>query len=205
MSRPPRGIPAFLDFVRGQCAEHGITLVYKPGDSARNGDVGSFDHESKRLVTFVGRADWLLNLAHEMGHLRQFVERRAFYCSSAADVEAFFSWCAGKQKVTARRLLRMTRAIQRIENDANRRGLRFVRDFHLGDAKAFAREFNLYVWRYEVARRAGFWPRWGPARHELIRAMPTRIIPMTAIGKAPEFLERMALRPRDAAELERTQ
>lgn len=182
---------AFLDFVRGECAYAGVRLDLVPKARTRAGDLGSFDGETRVLRVCVGAPDWLCLLAHETAHLRQWRERPAFF--DAADVDAFEGWCEGRRRLKPHRLLEITRAIQRLELDAERRAVRLIRKFRLtDDVASYARGACLYVWNYEVARRIGRWPRYGARLDEVRAAMPVRLIPQTLVGKPPALLEEAA-------------
>ncbi len=182
---------AFLDHARGECAAAGVSLRLEARPEARGGFVGSFCDERRVLHVCVERADWLGVLAHELSHLRQFIERPAFFRGAIAEVNTFESWVLGKlPRLKARRLRTITRAIQRLELDAERRALKMIRTFNLlDDVSGYVRKANFYVWQHEIARRVGKWPRYGIALGGVIGLLPERLMRVEEVGRAPEVME----------------
>jgi len=181
----------FIDVVRGKCAAAGILFRLEAREKTREGDLGWFDSDKKRLLGCVNRADWLTVLAHEVGHLEQFVEGDPVLQPDAPDfVGDFEAWCQGKKKLKALRLRQTVRTIQRNELDAERRAVGMIRSFHLTEKiDTYIREANLYVWKYEVSRRVGHWPNYGDAVSHVVEEMPSRLMAVSQIGKPPAMLE----------------
>ncbi len=177
----------FVDFVRAQCAAHGIR--FHLGATRRSGNVGYFDDKRKFLFVAADEADWLTTLAHEYGHMTQWIEGRFGWDPRAEDADSRFEeWLVGKHPdYSARRVLRLVRAIQRCELDAERRALHLARRWHLTpDVIALARSGNANVWRYEVARQISTWPKNADATIE--EKLPDRLMSVRMIGKPPTVM-----------------
>jgi len=182
-----RNALSYVDLVRAECAEHGVRFVV---DGAAAGEhYGYFDNEPRSgvpiLYVAANEPHWLVTLAHERGHMRQWIENRFGFRKGTEDADALFAkWLAGhRDAFSPRKLIHIVRAIQRGEHDAERRCLRDVRDWHLArDLGAVAAHANLNVWRYEIARRVGSWPEESDA---LIAQMPRRLMRASEIAKPP--------------------
>lgn len=175
---------AYLEYVQARCAEHGVSLVLLPKKHTRDGDVGVFDDKALRLTVCAAREDWLPILAHECAHLNQWAERAdVFMACREDDWKDYDDALAGSRRLTPRALVGVTRRIQRVELDAERRALRMIRAYKLTpDVRAYTRGANYDVWRYEIARRLGRWPE---AHDEAVKLMPDRLMRASRIGDPP--------------------
>lgn len=176
----------YIDWARGECAAAGNKLHLDRRDITRNGCSGYFDEASKTLLVAMGDPDWPMVLAHELIHQRQMNERHALW--DAADNGVFDDWLDGKRtKVAVVR--KVTRAIQRIELDAERRAVVVARRWGLRDSyDTYIREANFTLWRYEIARRNRAWPVYGETREVIISAMPATFMLVAQLGKPPPIL-----------------
>lgn len=174
----------FLNYVQARCAQAGIEFVLSPTKMTRDGDIGVFDDVKKRLTVCAAREDWLTTVAHECAHMDQWFEAAKVWTSCREDDWlSYDAWLAGKQRVTPRALVGITRRIQRVELDAERRALHMIREHGLAaDVPAYVRAANHGVWQYEVARRLGRWPDPHP---EAIKLMPDRLMRVSEIGSPP--------------------
>ncbi len=197
--RARRDVVAFLAWVQGECAAAGVRLVLLPTKIKPGFEIGSFDYETRKLSVCVAREDWVTTLAHEAAHLRQFVERRKWFEKPASEFEEFEAWIHGKRpRLKLERVRLITRSIQKLEADAERRTVKLIRHFHLLPDEAaiskYVREANLYLLQHEACRRIGFWPSYGMAVEHLIAAMPNSIIADADLGKLPEPMETLAMK-----------
>lgn len=178
----------FLAYAQNRCEAAGVELCLLPRQFTRDGDLGVFDDEKKRITVCVRNTEWLTTLAHELGHLDQWsansdVWRAAMKAKVAEDAyEDFDLWLSGRTAFSTREIRGVVRRIQRCELDAERRALRLIRTFGLDDPKAYARVANFHVWQYEAARRLGIWVEASPA---LTAAMPDRLMRVAAVGDLP--------------------
>lgn len=172
---------AFLDLVRQSCKDAGVRFYLEPRELLRERDFGVFDNVKRTLRVAGAGPDWWATLAHEFAHLCQWVEADPTWKHEDAEGD-FDAWFAGKKKIEPRELVRITRAIQRCELDAERRSIRFIRDYRLGDVGHAIKRANFHVWQYEIARRT---EKWVEAKPELEAAMPDELMRANEIGKPP--------------------
>lgn len=179
----------FIDKVRAALEEHGLalTLIAKDSLDFEEGVIGGF-HPEFGIEIAARQAGWLPCLAHEFGHFEQSLEGHPDFSASAYD---FQEWLSGKS-MPAARVLKLTRSLQRLERDAERRAIRYCREYRLGDAEAYARTANRYVLSFEIARRHRQWPGF---RDDSASAFPSRLLPEARIGDHP-LLERLRARAR---------
>lgn len=117
--------------------------------------LGSFNEETRHLEVATGTPGWSGVLAHELGHVEQMIAKKFVHGGTA--IETFDSHLAGKS-VPARKLLRATRLIQRMELDAERYATFLIKDFKLPvDLDDYIRSANSYILSWEWARRHGRW------------------------------------------------
>jgi hypothetical protein len=118
--------------------------------------LGEFHEGTRRLAVAIGDPDWSGVLAHELGHVEQLIEKTFAKIGPAQDV--FDKHIHGHPQ-PPRTLLRATRALQRMEMDAERHALRLIHEFNLPvDVLRYVKSANAYVLGFEWARRHGRWP-----------------------------------------------
>ncbi len=177
-----RNVTPFVDYVREECAKYGIAFILRP----RMRDLGVFDYIKRTLTVNASGEDFYLVLAHEVGHLHQWVEHPAAFEAHSDGYDLFMEWLNGKRRLTARKVLSIVRRTQRMERDAEKRALRDIREWRLmDDTKPYVQDSNMYIWQYEIARRLGKWPALDT---DQAAAMPTRLMPLTLLGKPPASL-----------------
>lgn len=181
-----KSITPFLEHAQKRCGDYGVSLVLVPRRTTKFGDYGEFDDEKKRVVVCVNDPGWLTTLAHELGHMDQWIENSPEWqavCGVGADAyDEFDAWYTKGQKLSPRALLSLIRRIQRCELDAERRALRTIRAFGLADPKAYAQVANFHVWQYEAARR---FSRWVAAPDTYSAEIPDRLMRISSVGKLP--------------------
>lgn len=170
---------------------HGVRLDLRPSASDVHGNAGEFLHAKKQMRVHVADADWLLTLAHEYAHLRQWIDRPKWYLECEDDTEDFPKFLASAP--SARRALRVTRVLQRIELDAERRTLALARQFRLAsqaEIQSYPAGANLYVWQHEIARRLRRWPEYTDAETQsIVDSMPSRLMTVRQISNPPAVME----------------
>ena len=72
-----KSITPFLEYAQKRCGDYGVSLVLVPRRTTKFGDYGEFDDEKKRVVVCVNDPGWLTTLAHELGHMDQWIEGSA--------------------------------------------------------------------------------------------------------------------------------
>lgn len=177
-----RSVTPFLEHAQKRCGEYAVTLVLAPRRTTKFGDYGEFDSEKRRVAVCVNDPGWLTTLAHELGHMDQWIENSPEWMAVRDyDYTDFDSWYRG-QKLSPKALQNIVRRIQRCELDAERRALRTIRQFGLGDPRAYAQGANFHVWQYEAARRFGHWVS-PPEKHS--PEIPDRLMRLSDVGRLP--------------------
>ena len=186
----PRDLLGFIDYARGQCAYAGVTLKFFARPTLRgretSGSIGYFHDRKRVLYVATENAEWACVAAHELGHMQQWMENSSLYDPEDCSL-TFDGWLDKTRRLKPAQLHEVTRRVQRMELDAERRALRLIKRFHLtSDLTGYIQDANLYVWCYEVARRLKAWP---PRTFELQRKMPVHLISQRQLGKPPAFIE----------------
>lgn len=181
-----KSVTPFLEYAQKRCGDYGVSLVLVPRRTTKFGDYGEFDDVKKRMVVCVNDPGWLTTLAHELGHMDQWLENTPAWAGAASAESdaytAFDDWIVRGKKTAGPALQSLVRRIQRCELDAERRALRLIRKYGLADPKAYAQVANFHVWQYEAARRFG---RWVVAPVEYSSEIPDRLMRIADIGKLP--------------------
>lgn len=179
-------VNAFLEHVETRLSMCGGRLVMQAVDYLEDqGCSGFWDDTRRELYVAVARGDWLTILAHEVGHVEQFMQKRWVDSRPHGNFE---QWLSKKIELSPRRLLSDVRAVQRCERDAEAHGISLLRRFNLGNVSDYTRHANVYVWSYEIARRTRAWPK----RKAIVGAehlSPARLLSDRDLGHVPSTLE----------------
>lgn len=189
-----RDLSSFLDYVRGECAHAGVQLVLDPRARTKEGMLGSFDFENKKLTCCVSNPLWLGVLAHELSHLHQWVKQTPIWVKSVEEDSdsVYEEWMNGKD-LSASALNKTIKNIQACEQDAERRALKLIKDYGLVDPQIYTRSANMYVWKYEFARRHRKWVRTDHLDSGTFKDVvpDSQLINARSFKKLPEALEQM--------------
>lgn len=186
----------FLKMVADRCVDNGVKLRLLGIKRTRAGDLGCFDEISKVMTVCVGYEQWPMILAHESAHMDQNAEGFLTNEFRGKDLYTLFEkWCKGKVRVRERELKRIVTVIQRTELDAERRAVKMASQFCLSDdIPNYIRRANIYIWKYEVARRLGFWPKY--LDDKAIAEIPSRrLMSIEQISRPPQSMIDLAIRP----------
>jgi hypothetical protein len=159
---------ALVDYAMDRLAAVSGDLVLAPTHRIRAINLGEFEEDSRRLTVAVSAPDWSGVLAHELGHVEQFLDKR--YAKAGDHQHRFDKYLAG-QEVKPRALLSSVRYLQRMELDAERHAVCLIDRFALPvDRLRYIKSANAYVLAFEWARRHGRWPgsAWPLCHHRLI-------------------------------------
>lgn len=157
-------------------------LTLTPTTSIGGNNIGQFDEDSRKLMVAVGLPDWCGVLAHELGHVEQFIDGRFPDGTAWSIVD---SWLEDNQAVNTKVLNESINYIQRCEHDAERHAIRLCRSFKLPlDMPDYIRKANAYLWAWEGARRYGRWPA-----SAVSTLCPPRLIPLKALSVLPQEVE----------------
>jgi hypothetical protein len=190
----------FLTYVQGVCASAGVRLRLESKKRNKSGDLGFFNEDTRVLYVAVANDNWPMILAHELGHLQQFVAGHPLWKEAAT--HHFEEWLAGKKRIPGPKLLSLTRAIQRLELDAERRALVMARKWGLTeDRGGYAQRANFYILCHEVARITGIWPTADKLPHyeALVASMPSHLVNRKLLGKLPPTMIQLCHDLRTAA------
>lgn len=184
MTNDPKTPLTFIDHVREALSREGLALALlaRPALEFEDAVIGGF-HPEFGIEIAAQHPQWLVTLAHEFGHFEQSLEGHPDFSASAYD---FQRWLEGRP-LAATKVLKLTRSLQRLERDAERRALKYCREYRLADPTAYARTANRYVLSFEIARRHRQWPIFP---QDAANAFPGRLIPESRIGDHP-LLDRL--------------
>lgn len=185
----------FLDLVRSECDAEKIGLTFLP----RRGVFGMFDESKRRIEVSIQEHDWLLTLAHEHAHFRQW--REGLFPSiwpNDGPVERFEAWMEKKAILTGRGLTSTVRLIQRCELDAERRAVKMIRAYGLtNDLTSYLKRAWCNVMGYEFARRHKTWWTEGLPYPwdvpEISNRIPARLPTVSGLGKIDPTLDHLIL------------
>ncbi len=197
-----RAVSAFLDHVRAECRRYKVRLYLSRGRNIRcdDGAMATGEFEGWRwegtLRVSVGRcyqSAWLGVMAHEFGHMMQWVEHDAAW-RAVGGSNRLFRWLDHKVECRPATVLRDIRAHQAMELDADRRALAMIRRFDLPvDRDEYVRAANAYIWSYvyTAAHR-----RWNGVSSppSVLAMMPTRLLPLRAYRVMPPGYEEIVTR-----------
>lgn len=186
----------FLAYARGECAHAGVKLYLDPRAGTKDGYLGAFDYFKKELLVCVANPLWLGVLAHELSHLHQWAQNvPAWSKGLQEDCDAVYeNWIKGKD--TKPELVKQAvRGIQRCEWDAEKRAVKLIKKYRLVDPKIYTRSANMYILKYEFARRHRAWVRTDHLDPAIFEGLvpDDRIISAKSFGKLPEKLEQTLL------------
>jgi hypothetical protein len=177
------GVLQFLELVNAECAAARVRVQLDGRRRTRQGDLGSFSEGKRVLQVCTRNEDWALILAHELAHVRQ--EQAGAFRLNEDVYSLLDNWLAGKQSLSTRKVRHIVRTIQKIEHEAERGALKLSREYSLcDDTSAYIAGANTYIWKYEVARITGVWPKY-PEGYDPKVWSPKRLMRLNQIGKPP--------------------
>jgi hypothetical protein len=179
----------FVQLVFAKLKKKKLQVALIPSDSLDGGAALGTFHPQLGIAIAAHHPDWMAHLAHEFGHFEQFLEKHPDWDHSAFDLQ---EWLDGKVERDYADIENLVRGLQRLEHDAERRALGYIRKHRLTDPIAYARKANRYVLSFEIARRYRVWPNIGD---EYLDHFPDRLIPLRRIGDHPVLPHFRPLKP----------
>lgn len=172
----------FVEQVSALCKEHGIELVFHPGSITPAKDLGEFNVGKKRLVVAIQDPDWLYVLAHEAGHLHQWLTNDPSWYPDRDDFRTLDRWLSHKEEYDGRAFVHAVRRVQRCEHFAEKYAIKRLREMHHPDVQRYCQIANFGLWRFEHLRQTRTWLDQTDGR---VAAMPKRLISAARAAKLP--------------------
>jgi len=141
---------AFIQFVKDECKTYGVKCSLRPSKYVKmDGNVkcsGWFDEEVPELVVAMNRPDWIEILAHEYGHLTQWVEQVPIWKKAEVSLGKVWEWLDGKNCRTIEKHIAVARDL---ELDNEKRAVKIIKKFELKvDLVHYVKKANAYVQFY---------------------------------------------------------
>ena len=167
----------FIKYVKGECKKYGVKCDLRNTKYVKlSGNIkcsGYFDEDQPALVCSMNRPDALEILAHEFGHLTQWVEQIDIWKKCMVSMPLVDEWLAGKDIPNIKKHLAVTRDL---ELDNEKRAVKIIKKFDLDiDIDNYIRKANAYVFFYTrlLATRRWATPANSPySNKRLIGVMP---------------------------------
>lgn len=169
---------AFVDYVKKECKKHGIKLDLRKRSSylRLSGNIkcsGYFDSGNMELVVAAKRRDFVEILAHEYGHLTQWVERCPEWVAAENTLDHIDRWLQGEEVEDIRDHIKFSRDL---ELDNEKRTVELIKKFELPiDTVRYTKKANGYVYFYTWMMSTRRWSKVenSPYSNEtVIEAMP---------------------------------
>lgn len=144
----------FISFVKSECAQYGIKFDLRPGKYVEHQKgmktSGFFYAEKKMLVCATKNPNFIRIVAHEYGHLTQWVDNCKEwieYDKSEADI--LDEWLSGKD-FNNKKIKRAITASLNLELDNEKRTVRILKKFGMPKSKIdfYIQQSNAYVLFY---------------------------------------------------------
>lgn len=170
---------AFIKFVRNECNKYGVKCSLRSTKYVMMDDnvkcSGYFDEGVPELVVAVNRPDWIEILAHEYGHLTQWVEGIEIWETAEISLPKVWGWLGGKRVVNIQKHISVARDL---ELDNEKRAVKIIKKFKLNvDLKHYVKKANAYVHFYNWMLLSRKWstPNNSPYKNiNLINAMSSK-------------------------------
>ena len=172
-------ISNFIDHVKSECDHYHIkcdlrnTTYVKISDSIKAS--GYFDESVPTLVCSMKRKDSIEILAHEYGHLTQWVDNISLWKAVEVSMPKLDSWLGGKEVLDIADHIAVCRDL---ELDNEKRTIEIIKKFKLPiDLADYRKKANSYVmfYNYMLISRRWCTPKNSPySNKRIIEAMPAK-------------------------------
>jgi hypothetical protein len=170
---------AFIEFVKGECKKYGVKCKLRPAKYVKmDGNVkcsGWFDEEVPELVVAINREDWIEILAHEYGHLTQWVEDVGIWKEAVKSLPKVWGWLDGSRVANIEKHIGVARDL---ELDNEKRAVKIIKKFDLNvDLEHYVKKANAYVQFYNWMLVTRKWsnPKNSPYKNKnLVNAMSNK-------------------------------
>lgn len=163
----------FIEFVKLECKKYGIKCDLRPVKYLRlSGNIkcsGYFDETNKLLVCATKSKDWFYILVHEYAHLTQWVDNCKPWklVSDNYSIDFMDRWLNGHYVRNPEKHINMVRDL---ELDNEKRTVKLIKKFGLGDHKRYIKSANAYLMFYNHIKETRKWsnPKKSPYRNKAI-------------------------------------
>lgn len=157
---------------------------------------GAFTDEDKILEVAASREDWLLILAHEYCHFKQWQQGLFDDVMVIAAYSCFTPWLEKRREIPADQLETFIRKMQWLELDNEKRTIELLKEFKVDfDEEKYIKKTNIYMYSYELCRRLQRWhskPMYDvPELLDLVSG--DRLLTEEEFGDLPEGFEALAI------------
>lgn len=167
----------FIKYVKQECKKYGVKCDLRKTKYVRiSGNItcsGYFDEDGPALVCSMNRSDSLEILAHEFGHLTQWVEQIDLWKKCMKSMPLLDEWLAGEDVPNIKKHLAASRDL---ELDNEKRAVKIIKKFDLDiNIDNYIKKANAYVFFYTrlLATRKWATPKNSPySNKRVIDAMP---------------------------------
>jgi hypothetical protein len=184
----------FIKYVKAECKKYGIKCDLRRTKYVRlPGKVkcsGYFDDQNMELVCSMNRKDSLEILAHEFGHLTQWVDQTSLWKKADVSIPKVDEWLMGEDVPDIKKHLAVSRDL---ELDNEKRTVKIIKKFGLDiDVDEYIKKANCYVHFYNrmLATRKWCTPGNSPYNNKrLIDIMPANF--RMNYNKIPKKIEKV--------------
>lgn len=174
----------FLALVKETCQKHGVELELSPENKVLTSSgiacSGYFSDNRKKLAVATGKPEqeWFQILAHEFGHLNQWVEGHSYFKEnkiSGIDIDDLIDlWFQGHIELNESQLKKYLLPTILVEKDCEERVVGYIDTYSLPiEKKSYTKMANAYVLSYHAMMKNRLWPETPVYKvSEIVEAMP---------------------------------
>lgn len=159
-----KNVKAFIKHVKAECKKHNVrlllskrklvTLTSDEGSTTCN---GHFNQKTRTLAVATGQSfnRWFQILAHEYGHMTQFVENSRFFSDKHLQAcDDTFDWVEGKKSLSYAESRKAVMLNMSTELDCERRTVELIKRFNLPiNIDEYTQKSNSYVLFYHLVAK----------------------------------------------------
>lgn len=163
----------FIELVKNECKKHGIRCDLRPVKYLKlSGNImcsGYFDETNKILACATKSKDWFYILVHEYAHLTQWVDNCEPWkrVSDNYSIDFVDRWLNGRYVREPEKHINLVRDL---ELDNEKRTVKLIKKFGLGDYKTYTKKANAYLLFYNYMKITRRWssPKNSPYRNKIV-------------------------------------
>ena len=152
----------FINYIQSECKRNKIRLSLAPVKYIYvDGDVcfGSFDKSTRSLNVSIKNDSWIEVLAHEFGHVQQFLEDSDLIGSDFDDAAGVFGDHLAGKTIEPGLLLESAQKVVLCEIDAEIRALGYLTSFGISEGLPYIEQANAYIFGHAYAVQHGRWQK----------------------------------------------
>jgi hypothetical protein len=163
----------FIELVKSECKKYGIKCDLRPVKYLKlSGNIkcsGYFDETNKVLACATKAEDWFYILVHEYAHLTQWVDNCEPWklVSDNNSIDYVDRWLNGSRVKEPEKHINLVRDL---ELDNEKRTVKLIKKFGLGDYKTYTKKANAYLLFYNYMKITRRWssPKNSPYRNKIL-------------------------------------